>query len=442
MGRLHLERACTRSARIQARPGRALAGALLLAVLQGCAPQTSPPQREGAGAGQSRQRCSVEEMEALERLYAATGGAAWTCGAPGRPCPRARLGAGGAGGAGGADGRDAPAAATWAVGLGTGWLDPSGVIKASVPDCCLWYGVYCDGGGDGGGGGAGEAAEAAGEGEGEGEDPGGVITAIYLPGNALVGSLPPDFGLALPRLEHVDLSQNNLTGTIPATIAGPPRAAGSRLRDLVLHDNFLEGALPDSLRAARGLRRLVLAGNALHGHIPPWLGELAGLEMIILNDNQLEGTIPPALGNLTKLSHLYLQNNKMHGRVPAEIIADPDTAPGYLFVNGNAQPTRLSFDEVDEDKKAVHTRVRSHRLVDEMVEQDVQEEDALDADEAQRRYRKRKVREHKDRMVEKVKQAYSGTARASPVGLEDFARGRRALAGDVVGVGMGGRDEL
>ena len=29
-------------------------------------------------------RCSVEEIEALEQLYAATGGAQWTCGAPGR----------------------------------------------------------------------------------------------------------------------------------------------------------------------------------------------------------------------------------------------------------------------------------------------------------------------------------------------------------------------
>ena len=94
-------------ARRRARGGvaRALAGVLLLSALPACAPQ---PPREGGGTGQSRQRCSVEEVEALERLYTATGGAGWACGAPGRPCARTRLGADGE-----ADG-DAPGvAATW-----------------------------------------------------------------------------------------------------------------------------------------------------------------------------------------------------------------------------------------------------------------------------------------------------------------------------------------
>ena len=335
------------------------------------------------------------------------------------------------------------------------------MIKASVPDCCLWYGLLCDppaasGRSSAGGlargdrarraGGAHES-DTAGKGKATGddeddEDAGGVITGIHLPGNSLVGSLPADFGIAFPRLEHVDLAQNNLTGTIPTTITGRPRAAGSRLRDLVLYDNMLEGGIPHCLRSARRLRRLILASNFLQGHIPPWLGELSQLEMLIINDNALEGTIPPALSNLTKLSHLYLQNNKLHGRVPPELIADPETAPKYLFVNGNAQPTRLSFDEVEEEKKAVHTRVRSHRLLDEMVEQEVEEE-AGDEDEAHRRYRKRKVREHKDRMVQKVTEAFAGTRRAT--GLEDFARGRgitRPSAGPVAGalVGTGGRE--
>jgi hypothetical protein len=335
------------------------------------------------------------------------------------------------------------------------------VIKASVPDCCLWYGILCDPAAPSGSSGAGGPArgnrerraggahesDTAGKGKATGddeddEDAGGVITGIHLPGNSLVGSLPADFGMALPRLEHVDLAQNNLTGTIPTTITGRPRAAGSRLRDLVLYDNMLEGGIPHCLRSARRLRRLILASNFLQGHIPPWLGELSQLEMLIINDNALEGTIPPALSNLTKLSHLYLQNNKLHGRVPPELIADPETAPKYLFVNGNAQPTRLSFDEVEEEKKAVHTRVRSHRLLDEMVEQEVEEE-AGDEDETHRRYRKRKVREHKARMVQKVKEAYAGTRRAT--GLEDFARGR-GITGPAEGpaagalVGTGGRE--
>ena len=77
-----------------------------------------------------------------------------------------------------------------------------------------------------------------------------------------------------------------------------------------------------------------------------------------------------------------------------------------------------------------------------MVEQEVEEE-AGDEDEAHRRYRKRKVREHKDRMVQKVTEAFAGTRRAT--GLEDFARGRGITgpsAGAAAGalVGTGGRE--
>ena len=154
-------------------------------------------------------------------------------------------------------------------------------------------------------------------------------------GGVAAGELPADFGRGLPRLQKLDLSRNNLTGSVPPTLATPTISA------VVLYDNLLEGAIPDALQGARRLRVLMLSSNRfvdthartrahthirtrtlpadamvpnrLSGTIPEWLGQLPDLEVLVLHDNALQGTIPRALANLTKLTHLYLHNNQLHG---------------------------------------------------------------------------------------------------------------------------------
>lgn len=55
-------------------------------------------------------------------------------------------------------------------------------------------------------------------------------------------------------------------------------------------------------------------------------------------------------------------------------------------------------------KEREHVTVRSKGLVDKMVESEVENEsEPADEGEAARRYRQRKVREHKQRMVEKAR---------------------------------------
>jgi len=45
-------------------------------------------------------------------------------------------------------------------------------------------------------------------------------------------------------------------------------------------------------------------------------------------------------------------------------------------------------------------------------------------DEAHKRYRQRKVREHKERMVEKIQKHHRDKGIGGPQGLDDFGRGR------------------
>ena len=73
-------------------------------------------------------------------------------------------------------------------------------------------------------------------------DDDGRVTAIELPENRLVGTLPPRIG-ALIHLEILDLSGNDLVGSIP-----PELGNLTSLSTLYLGGNRLTGCVPASLR--------------------------------------------------------------------------------------------------------------------------------------------------------------------------------------------------
>ncbi|MGC1375586.1 MAG: DNRLRE domain-containing protein [Anaerolineales bacterium] len=88
---------------------------------------------------------------------------------------------------------------------------------------------------------------------------------------------------------------------------------------LILHDNHLNGAMPQELVNLTYLRYLILNDNQLTGYIPPEIGNLVSLQWLLLYDNQLSGHIPLTLGNLSNLSVLYLNNNQLSGNIPPEL---------------------------------------------------------------------------------------------------------------------------
>jgi len=88
----------------------------VLAALCGCARPSSDAPADPA----PRQACSVPEMQALEALYAATGGQGWRCGAAGRPCRQVQVPAGVTGAAAVVAGQVGLA---WPFGLSSSWSD-------------------------------------------------------------------------------------------------------------------------------------------------------------------------------------------------------------------------------------------------------------------------------------------------------------------------------
>ena len=139
------------------------------------------------------------------------------------------------------------------------------------------------------------------------------LTELRLGSNQLTGRIPVELG-SLPYLTKLWLNVNQLTGEIPAGLGGL-----ARLEVLSLAGNQLSGEIPAGLGDLARLEVLWLAGNQLTGRIPGELGNLTNLQQLLLSDNQLAGGIPAELGNLANLKVLSLEGNKLTDGIPAEL---------------------------------------------------------------------------------------------------------------------------
>ena len=144
-------------------------------------------------------------------------------------------------------------------------------------------------------------------------DSSGRVTEVDLSSNNLNGTIPPAIG-QLSDIEKLWLKENNLTGIIP-----PELGQLSILKELSLSQNDLSGTIPPGLGQLSNLTALGLRENNLSGSIPPEIGQLANLEVLQLYTNNLSGTIPSELGQLARLQQLVLSDNQRNGVIPPEL---------------------------------------------------------------------------------------------------------------------------
>jgi Leucine-rich repeat (LRR) protein len=92
------------------------------------------------------------------------------------------------------------------------------------------------------------------------------------------------------------------------------------LEYFVLNQNQISGTLPASLGNLSRLLYMDLSNNQLSGPLLPWIGDLLRLEWLFLSGNNLNGTIPSSVGNLLNLTALDLSlNAALTGPIPDEI---------------------------------------------------------------------------------------------------------------------------
>ena len=108
-----------------------------------------------------------------------------------------------------------------------------------------------------------------------------------------------------------------------------------RVAELDLSANNVRGTLPADLGSLTELNALDLSENQLRGPIPEELGDLLQLRDLYLDDNQLSGPIPDWLSDLDQLENLYLNGNQLSGCVPDGSRAGLTTNHDFIAVDAN-----------------------------------------------------------------------------------------------------------
>ncbi|KAI3744908.1 hypothetical protein L1987_58006 [Smallanthus sonchifolius] len=136
---------------------------------------------------------------------------------------------------------------------------------------------------------------------------------LELYNNSFSGELPKKGWSNLTALRLVDLSINSFTGAIPVELCKLP------LSSLGLSDNNLQGLIPESLAKSPNLYDLRLFDNSLIGPIPNGLGTVSPLVTLDLSYNKLFGEIPSGLCGKGVLVDLVLIGNNFSGQFPASL---------------------------------------------------------------------------------------------------------------------------
>nr|POF22032.1 lrr receptor-like serine/threonine-protein kinase gso2 [Quercus suber] len=155
------------------------------------------------------------------------------------------------------------------------------------------------------------------------------LRELVMAKNQLEGPIPVEW-CKIVVLLFLDLSENNLSGSIPSCLNS------SNLMSVYLNKNWLSGPIPCAFKNSSNLVTLNLRGNLLIGNIPDWIGNLSSLSILLLRENHLEGRIPNQLCLLQNLNLLDLSYNKFSGTIP-------HCLSNITFVASTQKPFRRGF---------------------------------------------------------------------------------------------------
>ena len=123
-----------------------------------------------------------------------------------------------------------------------------------------------------------------------------------------------------------------------------------------LSSNNLSGSIPSKISVLSELCFLNLSRNQLIGKIPEKIGIMKKLEFIDLSQNHLSGEIPLSLSGLTFLSHLNLSYNNLSGKIPLGTQLQTFDALSYIGnpqLCGNPLPRNCTIGEESQNRTPI-----------------------------------------------------------------------------------------
>ncbi|PNT64100.1 hypothetical protein BRADI_4g24436v3 [Brachypodium distachyon] len=139
------------------------------------------------------------------------------------------------------------------------------------------------------------------------------LKVLLLNGNHLAGQIP----IGWPsKLEDMNLSANNLTGILPASLANL-----TMLNDFRCLFNNIKGVIPNEFAKFRRLHIFYVGINRLSGRFPQAMLNLSTLVDLSLTQNSFTGEVPSDIGNyLPKLQRLFLASNFFQWHIPPSLV--------------------------------------------------------------------------------------------------------------------------
>ena len=131
------------------------------------------------------------------------------------------------------------------------------------------------------------------------------VTTVNLPKNRLSGKIADETLRSLVHLKRLDLSENDLIGSLPESVGG--------LKDLEvlnLANNAISEDIPTSIGGCQGVLSLDLSNNEFRSKVPMTLGNLENLNQLRLSGNSLTGSLEDVVSRLTNLQYLLVSNNE------------------------------------------------------------------------------------------------------------------------------------
>ncbi|KAK9670149.1 hypothetical protein RND81_13G181200 [Saponaria officinalis] len=160
------------------------------------------------------------------------------------------------------------------------------------------------------------------------------LVEVSMRNNSLVGSFSPESVEKLGFLQVLDLSYNQLTGSIPASLFTRPS-----LQQLSLaYNNFTSIEVPSQLGADSALIAIDLSYNNLNGLLPGFMGLMPKLSSLSLENNKFVGLIPTQYAlktvwpepGIAPFNRLLLGGNFLFGPIPDALMR---MEPGSARVN-------------------------------------------------------------------------------------------------------------